>query len=156
MDTVRITFSHVGGQNIVHWEDIEQAFPGVKRVLNGTSVITFHRASSQDSFQYSVLDVVLSTAVNHDHVGPPTSGSSLSLADTLADAPTKDKDVENLRVIPSTAELLHDDANASKGSTTPSQSHWSPSSGVKATSFKGARFQNIAKKAQKFEIEQGF
>jgi hypothetical protein len=47
MDTVEITLNHVDGQNIVYWEDLEQAFPGVKRVHNGTSVIKFLRGSDQ-------------------------------------------------------------------------------------------------------------
>ena len=47
MDTMEITLSHVDGQNIIYWEDIEQAFPGVKRVRNGTSVIKFLRGSDQ-------------------------------------------------------------------------------------------------------------
>ncbi|KAF9932720.1 hypothetical protein BGZ67_004596 [Mortierella alpina] len=105
---------------------------------------------------HSDLDVVLSTAVKHDQVGSPMSSSSHSPAYTLTDAPTKDTDVENLRVIPSTAELLHDDPNACTVSTTPLLSRSSPSSGIKATSFKGARFQVIAKKAQTFDIEQRF
>ena len=47
MDTVEITLNHVEGQNIVYWEDIEQVFPGVKRVRNGKSVVKFLRGSDQ-------------------------------------------------------------------------------------------------------------
>jgi hypothetical protein len=43
MDTTEITLHHVDGQNIVYWEDIERAFPGVKRIHNGNSVIKFLR-----------------------------------------------------------------------------------------------------------------
>lgn len=47
MNTVEITLNHVDGQNIVYWEDIEQVFPGVKRVRNGNSVIKFLRGFDQ-------------------------------------------------------------------------------------------------------------
>ncbi|KAG9060730.1 hypothetical protein KI688_008941 [Linnemannia hyalina] len=66
MDTVEITLNHVKGQNIVYWEDIEQVFPGVKRVRNGKSVIKFLRGSDQQSINHCsrlVQDVVLSTSV---------------------------------------------------------------------------------------------
>ncbi|KAK3830103.1 MAG: hypothetical protein JOS17DRAFT_196462 [Linnemannia elongata] len=66
MDTMEITLNHVDGQNIVYWEDIEQAFPGVKRIRNGTSVIRFLRGSDQQSINHGsplALDVVLSTSV---------------------------------------------------------------------------------------------
>ena len=46
-DTMKITLNHVDGQTIVNWEDIEQVFPGVKRVSNGYSVIKFLRGSDQ-------------------------------------------------------------------------------------------------------------
>jgi len=46
-DTIEITLNHIDGQNIVNWEDIEQAFPGVKRIRNGSSVIKFLRGSDQ-------------------------------------------------------------------------------------------------------------
>ena len=46
-DTVEITINHVDGQNIIYWEDIEQAFPGVKRVRSGKSMIKFLRGSDQ-------------------------------------------------------------------------------------------------------------
>jgi hypothetical protein len=43
--TMEITLHHVDGQNIVYWEDIERAFPGVKRIHGGNSVIKFLRGS---------------------------------------------------------------------------------------------------------------
>ncbi|KAG0293482.1 hypothetical protein BGZ96_002768, partial [Linnemannia gamsii] len=66
MDIVEITLNYVDEQNIVSWEDIEQVFPGVKRVRNGSSVIKFLRGSDRQSINHcsrSVLDVVLSTCV---------------------------------------------------------------------------------------------
>ncbi len=41
--TAQITLNHVEGQNIVSWDDIEEVFPGVERVRNGSSVIKFCR-----------------------------------------------------------------------------------------------------------------
>jgi hypothetical protein len=45
MDITEITLHHIDGQNIVYWEDIERAFPGVKRIHSGNSVIKFHRGT---------------------------------------------------------------------------------------------------------------
>ena len=47
MDTMELVLTHVGGQTILIWEDIEHAFPGAKRVHDGKSVIKFQRSSSQ-------------------------------------------------------------------------------------------------------------
>ena len=47
LDTLEITLNHVEGQNMVSWENIENVFPGVRRIRNGSSVIKFHRSSSQ-------------------------------------------------------------------------------------------------------------
>ncbi|KAF9941632.1 hypothetical protein BGZ67_004463 [Mortierella alpina] len=69
MDRVKITLRHVEGQDMVHWKDIELAFPGAKRVRNGISEINFTRGSdSQSPSPSSVLDVVLTTAIKPTHV----------------------------------------------------------------------------------------
>lgn len=47
MDTVELTLTHVGGQTIVSWDDIERVFPGMKRVQDGRSAIKFVGGSSQ-------------------------------------------------------------------------------------------------------------
>jgi hypothetical protein len=49
-DTTEITLHHIGGQNIVYWEDIERVFPGVKRVQSGNSVIRFLRGSDHQRY----------------------------------------------------------------------------------------------------------
>ncbi|KAK3819197.1 MAG: hypothetical protein J3R72DRAFT_502493 [Linnemannia gamsii] len=71
MVMVETQYAHLslkGGvsQNIVSWEDIEQVFPGVKRVRDGTSAIKFLRGPNQQSnncCSHSVLGVVLSSSV---------------------------------------------------------------------------------------------
>ncbi|KAF9117739.1 hypothetical protein BGW39_001849, partial [Mortierella sp. 14UC] len=80
MDTVEITLNHVDGQNIVYWEDIEQVFPGVKRVRNGNSVIKFLRGFDQQSSRL-VLDVVLSTSVE-PILANPSKFDPVGLLDT--------------------------------------------------------------------------
>ncbi len=46
LTTAEINLYHAEGQTIVNWQDIEQAFPGVKRVFNGNSVIRFSRGDT--------------------------------------------------------------------------------------------------------------
>ncbi|CAO3568083.1 unnamed protein product [Mortierella alpina] len=83
MNTAKLTLSHVGAQNIVQWEDIERVFPGVKRVHNGYSVITFSRNSTQEN--PPLLDVVLSTTVKHDHAGTSSSDTPANSSTTVLD-----------------------------------------------------------------------
>jgi hypothetical protein len=45
-DIMEITLHHTDGQSVVYWEDIERAFPGVKRTHSGNSVIKFIRGSN--------------------------------------------------------------------------------------------------------------
>ncbi|KAF9282771.1 hypothetical protein BGZ68_005757 [Mortierella alpina] len=59
VDTVELTLTHVGGQTIVSWDDIERAFPGMKRVQDGRSAIKFVGGSSQQSCS---VDVVLTNS----------------------------------------------------------------------------------------------
>jgi len=40
-DIIEIPCDNVDGQNIVHWVDIEQIFPGVKYVKRGNIAVTF-------------------------------------------------------------------------------------------------------------------
>ncbi|KAF9952250.1 hypothetical protein BGZ70_000672 [Mortierella alpina] len=86
-DTTELGITHVDGQTTVSWGDIEQAFPGVKQIRGGNSVIKFHRGSSQQS--PVVIDVVLTTSI--EHVGAnsskivPTGGVKYRLLDAAAD-----------------------------------------------------------------------
>ncbi|KAF9995335.1 hypothetical protein BGZ79_010970 [Entomortierella chlamydospora] len=74
--TVEIPVSHVGGQNIVFWEDVEQVFPGMQHVQNGKVAVNVLRDSDGNSITPHrikhlpgvVLDVIKST-------GPSTEES---------------------------------------------------------------------------------
>ncbi|KAF9949481.1 hypothetical protein BGZ72_008762 [Mortierella alpina] len=72
-DTVELALTHVGGQTIVSWEDLEHAFPGVKRVPEGTSVIKFLKESNQQSSSL-VPNVVLTTSIEPTRVNTPKKG----------------------------------------------------------------------------------
>ncbi|KAG0263798.1 hypothetical protein BGZ95_003721 [Linnemannia exigua] len=153
METVEITLNHVEGQNIVSWEDIEQAFPGAKRIRNGSSVIKFLRTSDQQSSRL-VLDVVLSTSVQPVLANPlkfdPVSGGQTDWTDAPAGAPIHDSVTAAFGVIPPIPEApisdigLHD--------TSPI-----PSSATSAVS-KATLFQKIvtSRNAPESEIEQRF
>ncbi|KAF8927806.1 hypothetical protein BGZ58_010111 [Dissophora ornata] len=87
VDIEKITLEHVDGQNVVYWEDIEQVFPGVKNVKNGGVSMSMMRDSN--GFRIVphrikhcpgvVLDVVLSTTVEHVHINPPIQNPSPAL-----------------------------------------------------------------------------
>ncbi|KAF9951839.1 hypothetical protein BGZ72_006725, partial [Mortierella alpina] len=101
-DTVKITLSHVEGQDVVLWKDIEQAFPGVKRVRNGTSVINFIRSCDPRS-PSSALGVVLTTSIKPDCL----NSSELDSMGASVDTPVKDSVVDALDVSqPSKARLF--------------------------------------------------
>ncbi|KAG0278930.1 hypothetical protein BGZ96_002145, partial [Linnemannia gamsii] len=96
MNTVEITPKHVDGQNIVYWEDIEQVFPGVKYVKDGKVAINIMRDSDGirivphriEHRPGVVLDVVLSTTVEHALVDSPISHSRLVSTDGQGESPT--------------------------------------------------------------------
>jgi len=43
-----VSCSHVNGQTVVYWEDIELVFPGVKRVKNGNASVNPLRDSNEN------------------------------------------------------------------------------------------------------------
>ncbi|KAF9962085.1 hypothetical protein BGZ72_010691 [Mortierella alpina] len=155
LDTVEITLNHVEGQNMVSWENIENVFPGVHRVRNGSSVIKFHRSSIQQSnncCSHSVLEVALSTSTKSVDVEPPKldpTDRHFDLTGALADAAIEDSNVAALDVAPRTPETAVASADTSP----------SPLYGVGASS-KVALFQQVAtrasRKARESEIEQRF
>ncbi|KAK3817457.1 MAG: hypothetical protein J3Q66DRAFT_440227 [Benniella sp.] len=65
-DIIEIPCDNVNGQNVVHWVDIEQIFPGVKYVKRGNIAVIFmkdpHLTKSIKHYPGVVLDVVLSTS----------------------------------------------------------------------------------------------
>ncbi|CAO3568642.1 unnamed protein product [Mortierella alpina] len=152
-DTAEITLHHMGGQNVVSWEDIEQVFPGAKRVLDGKSVMKFLRGSNQQSNHccaYSVLDVILSSSV--ELVGAVPSNLDpiarrTDLTGALVDATIEDKTVTALDVAPHTLETTVGNIDTSS----------SPKSDA---SSKAALFHQVvtraSRKARESEIEQRF
>lgn len=46
-DTENIDVDNVNGQNVIFWEDIEQVFPGVQHIRNGSSVVKLLRDSNR-------------------------------------------------------------------------------------------------------------
>ncbi|KAF9362269.1 hypothetical protein BGX34_006494 [Mortierella sp. NVP85] len=65
-DIIDILCDNVNGQNVVHWIDIEQIFPGVKYVKRGNIAVTFMKDPNLNRsikhYPGVVLDVVLSTS----------------------------------------------------------------------------------------------
>ncbi|KAF9536342.1 hypothetical protein EC957_011320, partial [Mortierella hygrophila] len=146
-DTMKITLNHVDGQNIVYWKDIEQVFPGVKRVSDGYSEIEFVRG-----FDQRILDVVLSTSVQpvlanlakFDPIGGETNAP--------VGAPVNNKVTVAFRATPHIPETPVSDIGLLDTSS-------SPSSTTDAAS-KTALFQQIvtraSRKARESEVEQRF
>ncbi|KAI8594876.1 hypothetical protein EDD21DRAFT_449062, partial [Dissophora ornata] len=79
LDIEDIPLNNVNGQNIVYWEDVQLVFPGVKHVKNGKVAVTMMRDSHENIIKPDrikhcpnvVLEVVLSTTVQHVHVDFP-------------------------------------------------------------------------------------
>ncbi|KAF9536661.1 hypothetical protein EC957_010172 [Mortierella hygrophila] len=96
MEIMEITISHIGGQNIVLWEDIEQVFPGVTHVQSGN--VTINRLKDSDGNRIVpqrithrlsiVLDVVLSSTVEYVPVDSSMAISRMAFSDDQAETPT--------------------------------------------------------------------
>ncbi|KAF9276272.1 hypothetical protein BGZ68_010137 [Mortierella alpina] len=99
MDTVKITLNHIEGQDVVCWEDIEQVFPGFKRVRSGNTVINFIRSCDPQSLS-SVFEVVLNTSNTPTHpsqVGPMKDDKNFR-ADDPVDVSVEDRVLDALEV----------------------------------------------------------
>ncbi|KAF9088923.1 hypothetical protein BGX27_002596, partial [Mortierella sp. AM989] len=161
-DIVDITVSHVGGQNIIYWEDIKQVFPGVKYVQNGKVAITMLRDSDGARIMPHrikhcpgvVLDVVLPTAGEHVHVDLLMTTPCLD----PTDAATEDKVVEGLQITPTPAEAPVDDISVSTMLATPlllPSSAFSSIAAATKTELSLKQIVNLAsKKALESKIEQ--
>ncbi|CAO3565309.1 unnamed protein product [Mortierella alpina] len=68
MDAIELSLTYVGGQTTVSWEDIRQAFPGVRHVRDGKSVIKFQRNRGPQS--RVVMEVVMTTSIEPGRVNP--------------------------------------------------------------------------------------
>ncbi|KAF8933054.1 hypothetical protein BGZ47_011060 [Haplosporangium gracile] len=154
MDTVEITLNHVDGQNIVYWEDIEQVFPGVKRVRNGNSVIKFLRSSDQQSINCRsqlLLDVVLSTSVQPILANPAKSDPVGGQTNVPAGAPVTDRVTIAFGATPPTPETPVSD----NGLPDTSSSSSATSAASKATLFQQI-VTRASRKARESEVEQRF
>ncbi|KAG0061825.1 hypothetical protein BGZ89_011139, partial [Linnemannia elongata] len=94
-DIETIDVDNVDGQNIIYWEDIEQVFPGVRHIRNGSTVVKLLRDSNRTRiaphcikhYPGVVLDIILSNTVENVQVNSPMTISSLAPADSRADTP---------------------------------------------------------------------
>ena len=43
-----IKVDNVNGQNVIYWEDVEQVFPGVQHIRDGSSVVALLRDSDRN------------------------------------------------------------------------------------------------------------
>ncbi|KAF9567258.1 hypothetical protein EC968_003462 [Mortierella alpina] len=91
-----ILCDQLDGQNIIYWEDIEQAFPGVEKVKNGRVIVSLMRDANRTRItphcirQYPgvVLDVLVSSVANHVSEDPPMATPKLHPAKNRARSPT--------------------------------------------------------------------
>ncbi|KAG0247462.1 hypothetical protein BG011_001448, partial [Mortierella polycephala] len=135
-----IPIHHADGQNVIYWKDIKQAFPGVRHVKNGEVAVTMVKDSKGLRIMPCrikhcpgvVLDVVLSTTVEHGQSNPSAALVRMGVTDAIDDALIADKAVDALQVV-----------------ATPS---------VTSISEAKSSFQQVVKlalkKAQVFKIEQ--
>ncbi|OAQ25134.1 HCP-like protein [Linnemannia elongata AG-77] len=94
-DTENIDVDNVNGQNVIFWEDIEQVFPGVQHIRNGSSVVKLLRDSNRiriaphciKNYPGVVLDVVLATRTNQGHEDSPMEISKLAPTDGRTQTP---------------------------------------------------------------------
>ncbi|KAG0287935.1 hypothetical protein BGZ97_006950, partial [Linnemannia gamsii] len=95
--TENIDVDTINGLNVIFWEDIEQVFPRVQHIRNGSSVVKLLRDSNRARimphcirhYPGVVLDVVLFSAANHVHVDSPMATPPASdRADTSANSPS--------------------------------------------------------------------
>ncbi|KAG9069746.1 hypothetical protein KI688_009071 [Linnemannia hyalina] len=135
-DTMEITLNHVDGQNIIYWEDIEKAFPGVKRVSNGHSVIKFLRGSDQQG----ILDVVLSTSVQPVLANPAEFDPVGGETNAPVGAPVNNKIAVAFRATPPIPETPVRDIGLLD---TPSSPSSTTDAASKATVFQQIRFISL-------------
>ncbi|KAF8933520.1 hypothetical protein BGZ47_010838 [Haplosporangium gracile] len=95
-DVKNIGVDIVNGQNVIYWEDIEQVFPRVGYICNGSSVVKLVRDSNQirivphciKHYPGVILDVILSTTDEHVPVDSFMAASSLTSTYGRANTPT--------------------------------------------------------------------
>ncbi|KAF9332583.1 hypothetical protein BGZ91_011643 [Linnemannia elongata] len=93
---IKIALDCARGQAVIYWEDVKDFFPDVEYVMNGDVAIRFMRDSNGirimpyciKHFPGVVLDVVLSTAVEHVHVGSSMEAPSQVPTDSPTSSPS--------------------------------------------------------------------
>ncbi|CAO3568635.1 unnamed protein product [Mortierella alpina] len=158
---VTIPVQHVGGQNVVYWESIEQVFPGVKCVKNGDVAVP----RCLQYFPGVVLDVVLTSASENAPID--SSVETLSMAATVTlnsalaigqtdpptDPPTDpssgDKFIEDLRVTSALEEMTIPDIGTCRSSIGPSILPLGSPSKIETTSKTALAFTETLKRASK-------
>ncbi|KAG0059287.1 hypothetical protein BGZ89_000526 [Linnemannia elongata] len=93
---IKLAVDRARGQAVIYWEDVKDFFPDVEYVMNGDVAIRFMRDSNGiritpyciKHFPGVVLDVVLSTAVEHVHVGSSMAAPSQVPTDSPTSSPS--------------------------------------------------------------------
>ncbi|CAO3568623.1 unnamed protein product [Mortierella alpina] len=137
---VTVPVLHVGGQNVVSWESIEQVFPGVKCVKNG-DVATFENAFIDTSVGILSAVVTRNSAVTLGHCDAPI--------DSPADSSSEDKFIKDLKVTSALPEMPIDHTSARDSSISLSISPSSSSSDAETISKTALSFIEALKGASK-------
>ncbi|OAQ29440.1 RNI-like protein [Linnemannia elongata AG-77] len=94
-DVKNIDVDTVNGQSVIYWEDIEQVFPRVGHICNGSSVVKLVRDSKRarivphciKHYPGVVLDVVLATGANCIHEDSSVATSRLAPTNGQVETP---------------------------------------------------------------------
>ncbi|KAK5827778.1 hypothetical protein F5H01DRAFT_362240 [Linnemannia elongata] len=94
-DVKNIDVDIVNGQSVIFWEDIEQVFPRVGHICNGSSVVKLVRDSNRarivphciKHYPGVVLDVVLATGANCIHEDSSVANSRLAPTNGQVETP---------------------------------------------------------------------
>ncbi|KAF9945872.1 hypothetical protein BGZ72_000908, partial [Mortierella alpina] len=87
-DIVEIALRQINGQNVILWDDIEEIFPGVKRIMNGTVAINKLKDASLKRIEPHCiehiprvpLDIILHSPGDHPNIDPPAAARNLAAA----------------------------------------------------------------------------
>ncbi|KAK3833600.1 MAG: hypothetical protein J3R72DRAFT_230870 [Linnemannia gamsii] len=113
-DIKNIGVDIVNGQNVIYWEDIEQVFPKVGYICNGSSVVKLIRDSNRTRivphrikhYPGVVLDVILATGANLLHEESPMVTSTLTPIHTPIDPYRPGTTIDELNVSPPASSTL--------------------------------------------------
>ncbi|CAO3567032.1 unnamed protein product [Mortierella alpina] len=101
-EIIEVPIDHLDGQKIIYWDDIEDVFPGIKLIMNGSVAVNKLRDSTRKRIEPHCikhhpgpLDIILFSSNDHAHVSAPAAtpsltpaqGSVSTSADASSDAP---------------------------------------------------------------------